>query len=48
MTMMMTVPQMTLMFLGTVVCLGAALVWMFCELRKPVQLPRRRDRFERS
>ena len=48
MTAMMTVPQMTLMFLGTVVCLGAALVWMFCELRKPAQLSHRRDRFERS
>ena len=48
MTAMMTVPQMTLMFLGTVVCLGVALVWMFCELRKPAQLPRRRDRFEQS
>jgi hypothetical protein len=48
MTTMMTVPQMTLMFLGTVVCLGAALVWMFWELRKPAQLPRGRDRFERS
>jgi hypothetical protein len=48
MTTMMTVPQMTLMFLGTVVCLGAALVWMSCELQKPAQLPRRRDRFERS
>jgi hypothetical protein len=39
---------MTRMFLGTVVGLGAALVWMFWELRKPAQLPRRRDRFERS
>jgi hypothetical protein len=48
MTTMMTVPQMTLMFLGTVVGLGAALVWMFWELQKPSQLPRRRDRFERS
>jgi hypothetical protein len=48
MTTMMTVPQMTLMFLGMVVCLGAALVWMFCELQKPAQLPRRRDRLERS
>jgi hypothetical protein len=48
MTAMMTAPQMTLMFLGTVVGLGAALVWMFRELRKPAQLPRRRDRFERS
>ena len=48
MTTMMTVPQMTLMFLGMVVCLGAALVWMFWELQKPAQPPRRRDRFERS
>jgi hypothetical protein len=48
MTTMMTVPQMTLMFLGTVVCLGAALVWMFWELQKPAHLPRRRGRFERS
>jgi hypothetical protein len=48
MTAMMTVPQITLMFLGTVVCLGTALVWMLWELQKPAQLPRRRDRFERS
>jgi hypothetical protein len=48
MTTMMTVPQMTLMLLGTVVGLGATLVWMFWELQKPSQLPRGRDRFERS
>ena len=47
MTTMMTVPQMTLMLLGTVVGLGATLVWMFWELQKPSQLPRGRDRFER-
>jgi hypothetical protein len=46
--MTMTVPQMTSMFLATVVCLGAALVWMFWELQKPAQLRRRSDRFERS
>ncbi len=45
---MMTIPQMTLMFLGTVVSLGAALVWMFWELQKPAQLPRRNGRFERN
>jgi len=48
---MMTVPQMTLMFLGAVVCLGAAFVWMFWTLQKPpkpAQLPRRSGRFERS
>jgi hypothetical protein len=45
---MMTVPQMTLIFLATVVCLAAAFVWMFWEWQKPAQLPRRRDRFGRS
>jgi hypothetical protein len=45
---MMTVSQLTLMLLGTVVGLGAALVCMFRELQKPAQLPRRRDRFERG
>jgi hypothetical protein len=44
----MTVPQMTPIFLATVVCLGAPLVWMFWELQKPAQLQRRSDRFERS
>jgi hypothetical protein len=45
---MMTVPEMTLILLATVVCLATAFVWMFWELQKPAQLPRRRDRFERS
>ena len=44
---MMTIPQMTLMFLGTVVSLGAALVWMFWELRKPALLARSRGRLDR-
>jgi hypothetical protein len=43
----MTVPQLTLLFLGTVVCLGAALVWMFWELRKPALLARSRGRLDR-
>jgi len=46
--MSMTAPQMTLMFLGTVVCLGAAFVWMFWELQKPAQLPGSSKRFGRS
>jgi hypothetical protein len=43
--MTMTVPQMTSMFLATVVCLGAALVWMFWELQRPARFRRRSDRF---
>ena len=42
---MMTVPQMTSMFLATAVCLGAALVWMFWELQKPARFRCRSDRF---
>jgi hypothetical protein len=45
---MTTVPQMTLMFLGTVICLGAAFVWMFWELQRPAQLSPSSDRVERS
>jgi hypothetical protein len=45
---MMTGPQMTVIFLATVVCLGAAFVWMLRELQKPAQLARRSDRFERT
>jgi hypothetical protein len=45
---MMTAPQMTLMLLGTVVCLGSAFVWMFWTLEKPAELPRRSGRFKRS
>jgi hypothetical protein len=45
---MMTVPQMTVIFLATVACLGAAFVWMFWELQKPAQLARRSDGFERA
>ena len=45
---MMTISQMTVIFLATVVCLGAAFVWMFWELQKPAQLARRSDRFERA
>jgi hypothetical protein len=39
---------MTVLFLATVVCLGAAFVWTFWELRKPAQLARRGDRFEQA
>jgi hypothetical protein len=45
---MMTAAQMTAIFLATVVCLGAAFVWMFWELQKPAQLTRRSDRFKRA
>jgi hypothetical protein len=44
---MMTIPQMTLIFLGTVVGLGAAFVWLFWELQRPAKLPHSRGRFER-
>jgi hypothetical protein len=46
--MTMTAPQMTLMFLGTVVCLGAAFVWMFWELQKLAPLPGSSKRVGRS
>jgi hypothetical protein len=32
---MMTAAQMTVIFLATVVCLGAAFVWMFWESAQP-------------
>ena len=48
MTATMTIPQLTLLFLGTVVCLGAALVWMLWELQKPALLARARSRLGRS
>ncbi|MDB5616067.1 hypothetical protein [Tardiphaga sp.] len=29
-------PHLTLLFVGTVVCLATALVWMFCELERRI------------
>jgi hypothetical protein len=45
---MITVPQMTLGLLSTVVGLGAAFVWMFWELQRPLRRPRRSGYGKRS
>ena len=34
MLMDITAPDLTLLFLGTVFCLGAAFVWLFCEFER--------------
>lgn len=41
---MLTIPALTLLFLGVVVGLGAAFVWMFWEIEQ-VRLRRSGDRF---
>jgi hypothetical protein len=38
---MLTAPALTLLFLGVVVGLGAALVWMFWEIEQAMGKPRR-------
>jgi hypothetical protein len=38
---MLTAPGLTLVFLGVVVCLGAALVWMFWEIEQSASKLRR-------
>jgi len=43
---MLTVPALTLVFLGVVVGLGAAAVWMFWEVEQTASKPHRNtDRF---
>jgi len=44
---MLTPPALTLVFLGVVVSLGTALVFMFWEMEQPVSKPRR-DRVRRG
>ena len=38
---MLTAPALTLLFLGVVVGLGTAFVWMFWEMEQPTSKPRR-------
>ncbi|CAN7363139.1 hypothetical protein LJR220_003227 [Bradyrhizobium sp. LjRoot220] len=38
---MLTVPALTLVFLGVVVALGAAFIWMFWEIEQGMIKPRR-------
>jgi hypothetical protein len=38
---MLTAPALTLVFLGVVVGLGTAFVWMFWEMEQPTSKPRR-------
>ena len=38
---MLTAPELTLVFLGIVASLGAALVWMFWEIEQAMSKPRR-------
>lgn len=41
----LTTPELTFVFLGVVVALGAALVWMFWEFEQRASRPhRKRDR----
>ena len=43
---MLTTPDLTLLFLGVVVGLGTAFVWMFWEVEQMMSKPRRNsDRF---
>ncbi len=43
---MLTIPGLTLVFLGVVVGLGTAVVWMLWEIERTVSKPRRKsDRF---
>ena len=41
---MLTAPALTLVFLGVIVGLGTAFVWMFWEMEQPTSKPRRNDR----
>jgi hypothetical protein len=38
---MLTAPALTLVFLGVVVGLGTAFVWLFWEMERPTAKPRR-------
>ena len=38
---MLTVPEMTFLFLGVVLGLGTAFVWLFWEIEQRVSKPRR-------
>ena len=38
---MLTAPALTFLFLGVVVGLGTAVVWLFWEMEQPVSKPRR-------
>jgi hypothetical protein len=43
---MLTAPALTLVFLGVVIGLGTAVVWMFWEIERMVSWPQRNgDRF---
>lgn len=42
---MLTAPALTLLFLGVVVGLGIALVWMLWEIEQMSKQRRNRDRF---
>ena len=42
---MLTVPVLTLLFLGVVVGLGVAFVWMLWEIEQVSKSQRKRDRF---
>jgi hypothetical protein len=43
---MLTIPALTLVFLGVVVGLGTALVWVFWEIEQTIAKPHRNgDRF---
>lgn len=39
---MLTAPAMTLLFLLNVICLGAAIVWMFWEIEQKIEQKRSR------
>ena len=40
---MLTAPALTLLFLVIVICLGAALVWMFWEIEQKTSKPYRKS-----
>ena len=40
---MLTAPALTLLFLVTVICLGAAFVWMFWEIEQKMSKPYRKS-----
>ena len=40
---MLTAPALTLLFLVIVICLGAALVWMFWEIEQKMSKPYRKS-----
>ena len=42
---MLTAPTLTLLFLGVVVALGTAFVWMFWEIQQVAKPPRKGDGF---